>query len=301
MKFRIPVVAVALAGAGWCFAVQADVAQPAANPYQSIVERNIFGLREPPPPPQVEQPKTPPPNINLTGISTLGTSRAFLKIPASGAKPNQPAKTDQFFMLGEGERDGELEVVEINALLNTVRIKFGDTFSTLDFTNNGVKVAMGAAPPAPGQMQPQPQMPGMPVQALPSRTLRLPTPGGSGYSQPQNFNNGVPNPTGYQQSSYPLPSGGISVPQPYGATTANQQSTGNQITQMPVEHQMLLIEAERRRTESAVAAGLMPPIPPTPLSQFDNPAPQPGVPGQQMQMPTRRYPVRGPGMPPFPQ
>ena len=49
----------------------ADSAAPADNPYQSIVERNVFHLNPPPPPPDPEANKPPPPKIFLTGITTL--------------------------------------------------------------------------------------------------------------------------------------------------------------------------------------------------------------------------------------
>src|SRR5947208_16694459 len=46
------------------------------NPYQGIVDRNVFGLKPPPPPPAPPEPPKPPVNITLTGITTvLGKKR----------------------------------------------------------------------------------------------------------------------------------------------------------------------------------------------------------------------------------
>ena len=51
---------------------RAVVSEAAGNPYQGITERNIFGLKPPPPPTSPEsQNKLPTPKIKLTGITTI--------------------------------------------------------------------------------------------------------------------------------------------------------------------------------------------------------------------------------------
>lgn len=316
MKQGAKILACAVAGSGLCLAAWADVSDaPTApdvdeNPYTAIVERNIFGLKDPPPPPPPasEKDKTPPPNINLTGITTLGGSkRAMLKIPATPAKPGQPAKTDQFFMLSEGERDGELEVIQIDAKFNTVKVKFADTYSTLDFTNNGVKMAMGPGPAAPGGI---PGPPGaVPAGGITTpggislpRPMRLPTPGSTGVTRPGY--SAVPSATGIQPSAY---GGYQGNPNVYAGNTTLQlgasgaqgaeAAVANPVHQLPAEQQMIMIEAERQRTQPAVNAGLLPPLPPTPLTQLD--APQQPV--QMAPTQTRRFPLRAPGLPALPQ
>lgn len=77
----------------------------------------------------------------------------------------------------------------------------------------------------------------------------------------------------------------------------SSQAAMNPVHQLPVEHQVIMIEAERQRTQPAVAAGLMPPLPPTPITQMQTPQPQP----VQTPMQTRRFPMRAPGMPALPQ
>src|SRR5215472_11388177 len=85
------------------------------SPYQAIVDRNVFALKPPPPPPtnNPDANKPPPPAITLTGITTiLGSKRAFMSVNMP-AKPPEPAKV-QSFMLSEGQRDGDIEVLEID-------------------------------------------------------------------------------------------------------------------------------------------------------------------------------------------
>src|SRR5580765_3423291 len=71
---------------GGCLAVgtpPAVFAETTPNPYQVIVERNPFGLKPVPPPPEPAPvaPATPPGKVILTGITTIfGTPRALLEI-----------------------------------------------------------------------------------------------------------------------------------------------------------------------------------------------------------------------------
>ena len=85
----------------------------ANNPYAPIVVRNVFGLN----PPQLVDPNAtpvePPPKITLNGImSILGRLQALYKV-AGTAKQGQPAK-DEFYILSEGQRQDEIEVVQID-------------------------------------------------------------------------------------------------------------------------------------------------------------------------------------------
>src|SRR6267378_902744 len=95
-------------------------ASSSANPYQGIVDRNVFALKPPPPPPPppaVDNTKPTGPKIILTGITTILGKRALMKatLPRQNepGKPPEPAK-EESFMLKEGERQGEIEVLEIN-------------------------------------------------------------------------------------------------------------------------------------------------------------------------------------------
>src|SRR5881628_2823137 len=118
-----------IAGAESIFA---DVRQ---NPYSPIVERNVFGLR-PPPPPVVETnqaPATPPVKVVLTGITSMfgpQSKRAFLEITEQeGGKPGTPKRP----MLSEGDREGLIEVLSIDIDRNVVKIRNNNVESELTF------------------------------------------------------------------------------------------------------------------------------------------------------------------------
>ena len=150
------------------------------NPYQGIVDRNVFGLKPPPPPPSPEEKKVDLPPITLTGITTiLGNKRALMNL-------QRPGKPVQSFILSEGQRDGDIEVLEIDEKAGSVKISQSGTIVPLSFEKNGAKLP--AAPPVPpnplaANAQPTsvPYVPaaGAPpgLKSIPTRTLRLPTPG----------------------------------------------------------------------------------------------------------------------------
>ena|ERR1051325_4021148 len=94
-----------------------------ANLYHGIPGANVFHLRTP----QIE-PITPPPRravIRLTGIFSFPSEkRALLQVEL----PDHPSGTAKplSFSLGEGQREGEIEVLEIDAPAGAVRvINFG--------------------------------------------------------------------------------------------------------------------------------------------------------------------------------
>jgi hypothetical protein len=258
----------ALAGVVLCTSGNAATSDAPGNPYQGIVDRNVFGLKSPPPPPDPEANKPPPPKVFLTGITTiLGNKRALLKTTPP-AKPGEPAK-EQSFTLGEGQRDGEIEVLEIDEKAGTVKVNDYGTITTLDFDKNGVKVA-GGVPPAPGApgapaARPGGFVPG-PVgnpfppaggaNALP-RPMRLPTPMGAAAS-----------PT--QGGGVPVYGGGAPGLMPGGTTTMQPQPQA-QPAQFTAEQQFLMVEAERARMQQQGLDKMLPPVPPTPLTSELNP------------------------------
>ena len=92
----------------------AENAAMSGDPYATVVARNIFGLN-PPPPPTATTPSDPPPKIVPNGImSILGQLQVLFKVPAtSKPKPGQPA-LDQSYILSEGQRQDDIEVVKID-------------------------------------------------------------------------------------------------------------------------------------------------------------------------------------------
>src|SRR5258705_4813350 len=95
-----------------------------SNPYESIVARNPFQLKDPPPPQIVDDAtKTPPPppaTVEVTGVMNLLSKKmALLEI---GPGPGKPALKRT---LQEGERDDMVEVLFIDVDEGLVKIRNG--------------------------------------------------------------------------------------------------------------------------------------------------------------------------------
>jgi len=266
-----------LAGMALCTSASAAGDDASGNPYQSIVIRNVFGLKPPPPPPDPEANKPPPPKIWLTGITTiLGNKRALLKATPP-PKPGEQAK-EQSFTLAEGQREGDIEVLEINEKERTVKVNDYGTITTLDFEKDGVKVA--GIPPAPGAPGVPPRPAGFPPAATPGsfapggganvvpRPMRLPNQGASvspaaGGATPAYASAA----SAYGGGAPALMGGSPNVP--YAGTTTVQpqpQAAYGGTPQLTAEQQFLMVEAERLRLQQSGQAKMYPPIPPTPLS-----------------------------------
>jgi len=156
--------------AALAFLSRAQAANPddSPNPYQAIVDRNVFALKPPPPPPRPEDNKPPPPTIKLTGITTiLGNKRVLMNVQMP-AKPPEPAKL-QSFILTEGQRDGEIEVLEIDEKIGVVKVNNFGTEMTLTMEKDSVKLppSVPAAVPLPGTPLPNPAVSGVPQPAAP--------------------------------------------------------------------------------------------------------------------------------------
>jgi hypothetical protein len=142
------------------------------------VERNVFGLKPPPPPPDPEANKPPPPKIVLQGITTFGgVKRALFKVQMP-PKPGEPAKGEQSFILAEGQRDGDIEVLEIDAKVGGEFVKVNNfgTITNLTFEANGIKTASAAAPgpqPGPPGFVPPPAANPFGGGAAPTRPMRM--------------------------------------------------------------------------------------------------------------------------------
>jgi len=93
------------------------------DPYAPIVERNVFGLLPPIPPPTPEELEAKNlPKITLTGIySVYGRSKAMFKV-SGVTRLGQPPK-DMYYDLAEGQREDDYEVVSIDADKGIVSFK----------------------------------------------------------------------------------------------------------------------------------------------------------------------------------
>ena len=193
--------AAALVGVGGLLATSA-LAVNEDNPYEGIVSRNAFGLKPPAPPPVAAPPVAPPAGIDLQGITTiLGRPQVLLRIkmpPASG----QAAK-DKSVVLDVGQREGEVEVVSIDALAGVVKLRNRGEDLALNMKDNAVKPEVGPAAPVAGMGSPG---------AIPAPSGAIPAPaqgggttittfGGSGSALPSRSLRGSPTAPGLPSSA----------------------------------------------------------------------------------------------------
>lgn len=274
------------------FAAQAVTAdsRTSSNPYSGIVDRNVFGLKDPPPAPPPPDNKPPPPKITLTGITTIfGNKRALMKAPVAAklaalGQLAEPAH-DQTYMLAEGQRDGDIEVLEIDAKLNTVKVNNSGQIMTLNFDDNGVKLSStlpagaavpGMAPPAPGGIPaPTPNpfaSPGF-NKSIPTRTLRLPAANGASMGAPGGMNPGgvaAVAPNGATLPGFAFGSGANS-------TTPTQPTAADNLTP---EEREIMIEANHQLAlqKGSPSAAIFPPTVAFPNRNRNQPqaAPPPG-------------------------
>jgi hypothetical protein len=304
-----------LASLSICASSRAVTPDSSDNPYHGIVDRNVFGLKPPPPPPDPEANKPPPPKIVLAGImGGFGAKKALMKTTPP-AKPGEPAK-EQSYILAVGQREDDLEVLDINEKAGSVKVKYGGVEVPLTFDNNGVKFAAGPPPAvapaggvpppgggaAPGGANPfAPNASGF-NKTIPTRPMR--PSGANGGITPQSTGGAYPGATPYTAGN------GIAVPTP-GLTVAPGQSippTAQQQQQPELtgEQATVLLELERERLkqQGSPIHDLMPPTELSPGAntiQNQNQTPGATTPGTTTTTPG--LPIPGPRRPggPFPQ
>jgi hypothetical protein len=272
------------------------------NPYSEITERNVFALKAPTPPP-VEKPVEagpPPPKIILSGITTiLGHPIALMKVtlpskPPEAGKP-PPAATETSMMLSDGQRDGQIEVIQIDTAAKTVKVNNYGTEMLLSFDSNGAKSTApvaGAAPMIPGSIPSPAGFKSSP--GFPARTLRVPGPqGGNPFINPTS-NPGVS--TG--APAVPMASGG-------GFNPASQFQVAEPEKNYSPEEQIILMEAARQQAKNNKN---FPPLPPTVMTSPEDtadllrqdPSSGPPSPGQPAPVPRNRTIRSSSGPPGFP-
>ncbi len=129
----------------WIILPLAGMAAP-VNPYAGIIARNIFHLR-PPEPKLIQAVSAPLPTLVLTGITTiLGRKQALLKIRFPASPPHPPK--EESCILTEGEKDGALQVLQIDVKEARVNVSNSGTLMTLTFEKNGPKAPVPASRPA---------------------------------------------------------------------------------------------------------------------------------------------------------
>jgi hypothetical protein len=126
-RFAVPIIC--LTTLAFISSLRAEEAPPAnANPYTGIVVRNMFALVPIPTNPPVDTtPPDPPIKLTPNGImNVFGQLEVIFKaaIPAKG----KDAAHDQSYVMAEGEREDDIEVVKID-----------DKDSIITFINHGIK------------------------------------------------------------------------------------------------------------------------------------------------------------------
>jgi hypothetical protein len=127
------------------YGVTDDSASQERN-YHVIIDRNPFGLKPPPPPPtnMVAAPEKNKDEILLTGITSIGSLRAYFMTKAP------QGKNPEFYSLGVEDKKDGLEVLEISPTSQSVRVRNAGVESVMTFAANGVKAPASPASPAPG-------------------------------------------------------------------------------------------------------------------------------------------------------
>jgi hypothetical protein len=279
-----------LLGAG---AIAADTADLSSNPYQGIVDRNVFALKPLPPPAAPESDKPPVPKFSLTGITTiLGNKRVLFKtipVPGKGVDVTK----EESYMLAEGQRQGEVEVTSIDEIRGIVKVIYAGTAMTLDFTNNAAKAVAVAAAPAGAGAAAVPGRGSAPGIAIPSRG----TAGRFGAKQDGSDNERRPIRAG---GGFGMGPGPMGMAPGQAGMGFGQTQTGMAAQQAPAvitpAEQEVLMEASR-----SLGGPPLPPTSLTPLIEAANQEAAAGGPSANGANPATRFAPPGPpGLPPMP-
>ena len=233
------------------------------NPYAPIVVRNMFGLNPPQPVDPNATQAEPPPKITLNGImSILGRLQAVYKV-ASTAKPGQPAK-DEFYILSEGQRQDEIEVIQIDEKANLVTFNNHGTVQELPLVKANAP-AGGTPTPAQGRLGPSQNFtaPNGDNSGRISGRFGSRATGGPGAARNRGPGNGSDNFNNGTGAGSPL------TPVPMGAGAYSQSGQQQPQNTMTAEEQTLMIEANHVLTQDLVDKGKLPPLPPTVLTPAD--------------------------------
>ncbi len=232
--------ALGLGGVLLAVALRADVNGPADHPYQAIIDRNAFGLK---PPPQVVNP-TPtnpvvPVNVKFTGITSNSRGKkAWLMIPAQPGKNTNPEYLNG---LAEHEKQGEIEVLEINVKESKVKILNAGSLVELTVKDNGL--------PTPAALP----VPGVPLNSYGAPSA-LPTPG-------------LVPPPGTLPSAFKT-AGATPNVGAYGPRTIPKRILRTEPIEQPVQApvdpvvQRIMMEAQKQQVEAGGRP--FPPLPPLP-------------------------------------
>lgn len=235
-----------------------------AADYKVIIDRNPFGLVDPPPIKPVEPPKiivetVPPPEVELTGMfrdSRKSRTYALFLVQEKG-KPEKKS-----YMLAEGERQEGLQVISIDDKEAKVKIAVQGVESTITFSEK-------KTPAMPAGRMPTPGAPTTTVNNLQQVPVPQVQPGGV-----QQFN------TSRQGGQFSRSAGGVTAVAG-GMQPSAQPGADNNLQAIPTrpvrgqsmtrQEQEVIIELNReilkqQRQQNPNQAPVMPPLPPTSLT-----------------------------------
>lgn len=272
----VPILVMTLTGvlAQTCDLRADDSLALAGNPYAAAAARNMFGLNPPAPPSSTTAAdQTPPPKITPNGIMSIFGQLQVLFKTADKTKGGKPG-AEQDYILSEGERQDDIEVVKIDEKGGIVTFKNHGEIQNLTLaagtasSSAGAAAATVATPANPGAGF-HPATGGFSSTAGNNFAMRGNGPNTEGYGrQPSPGNNGMTgNNYGGGASSYGAnnTAGGIN----FGGANPNQITTpGYHETGPPMapEVQAAIMEAQRLQMQNAgdEAYKLLPPTEVTP-------------------------------------
>jgi hypothetical protein len=206
------------------------------NPYAPIVVRNVFGLN----PPQVVDPNQntePPPKITPNGIMTIFGNRQVLFKVSIPARPGIPAK-DEDYILGEGQRQDDIEVTSIDEKSGLVTFNNHGTVQQIPLAVAPTLAMAVAANQNPNTATPN------------SRRF------GGGGRLGRNFI------IGNSGNNYNGANNGANN----GSNLRSMPTTQQPVQQIDPDQQIIMMEVNRQATADQVRSGDMPPLPPTELT-----------------------------------
>lgn len=260
-------------------AVLAEEAKPLDN-YRSIIDRNPFGLKPPPPPVEVKPAEAPPPvekktEFYLTGISSIGFPKQPMRAYLLNKDNSKKDYDEKFYTLVVGEKHGDVSLKEIDRKGRKVKIAYRGEDIWLSMKDNAPPTPAGGPPAVagvPGATAAMAGPPGsIPLPGGVQHTAAMPAPVATGANANPNrrtprtmggMNNGMNG--GYNPGYVNPPNGGFMN----GAQGLPANSGANPVQTPPQQEIDTAAQYFNMKMQEAAEQKLgnpTPPIPPPPL------------------------------------